>query len=309
MDRQRIENDQQPPSHGGHTKRSGKVTNPKFPEPTKDADHQPSPAIQPQHQSAAAAPGQRPRRARRVQTEPLHNSPSRERHRVRNLLLGAVGVVVLIIIIASVASGGGNGNKIAGNGSSPASAPSTPSADQQLITELEATTGSDGNSLYSDLQAVGDNPVTMANQMCSGSSSVSVPSGWSSSDEQAFISAVQSTECPGVSMKPAGPQYTAAEQQAIDAAEGYINMGSGFSRQGLIQQLDSSAGDGFSQTLATFAVNHIKVNWYQQAVESAKGYMQMGGFSYSSLVQQLDSSAGEGFTYAQAVYAAKKVGL
>ena len=79
--------------------------------------------------------------------------------------------------------------------------------------------------------------------------------------------------------------------------------------EGLIQQLDSSSGEGFSKKLAVFAVKHIKVNWYQQAVESAKGYMQMGGFSYSSLVQQLDSSAGEGFTYAQAVYAAKKVGL
>lgn len=38
-------------------------------------------------------------------------------------------------------------------------------------------------------------------------------------------------------------------------------MGSGFSREGLISQLDSSAGDGFPQSLATFAVNHIKVNW------------------------------------------------
>jgi hypothetical protein len=264
------------------------MTDPDFSEPADGAGQHYPAAIQPQDQSAAA--------------------PSPRRHRVRNMMLSAVGVIVVIIIVASVASGGGNGHKTASR-SSPASVPSTPSADQQLITKLEATTGSDGNSLYSDLLAVGDNPVTMAKRMCSGSSSVSIPSGWSSSDEQAFISAVQSTECPSVSMKPAGPQYTVAEQQAIDAAEGYINMGSGFSREGLIQQLDSSAGDGFSRALATFAVNHIKVNWYQQAVESARGYMQMGGFSYSSLVQQLDSSAGEGFTYAQAVYAAKKVGL
>ncbi len=108
---------------------------------------------------------------------------------------------------------------------------------------------------------------------------------------------------------PAAPQYSVAQQQAIQAAQQYLSMGSGFSREGLIQQLDSSAGEGFSKSLALFAVNHVKVNWDQQAAESAKGYMKMGGFSYSSLVQQLDSSAGEGFTYAQAVYGAKAAGL
>jgi hypothetical protein len=108
---------------------------------------------------------------------------------------------------------------------------------------------------------------------------------------------------------PAAPQYTVAQQQAITAAEQYLSMGSGFSRAGLIQQLDSSAGSGFSESLALFAVNHVQVNWDQQAVEAAKGYMQMGGFSYSSLVQQLESSAGAGFTPAQARYGARSVGL
>ena len=56
-------------------------------------------------------------------------------------------------------------------------------------------------------------------------------------------------------------------------------------------------------------MNHIKVNWDQQAVEAAKGYMQQGGFSYSSMVQQLESPDGNDFTYSQAVYGAKAVGL
>lgn len=47
----------------------------------------------------------------------------------------------------------------------------------------------------------------------------------------------------------------------------------------------------------------------QQAVDAAKGYMQMGGFSRASLIEQLTSSAGNGFTQAQAEYAASKVGL
>ena len=105
------------------------------------------------------------------------------------------------------------------------------------------------------------------------------------------------------------PQYTVSQQSAITAAEQYLSMGEGFSREGLIQQLDSSAGSGFSVADAKFAVNHITVNWDQQAALAAKGYMQMGGFSRSSMVQQLESSAGSGFTHAQAVFGAKSVGL
>ena len=52
----------------------------------------------------------------------------------------------------------------------------------------------------------------------------------------------------------------------------------GFSRRGLIQQLDSSSGNGFPKSVAEFAVNRITVNWDQQAVEAAKGYMQEGGW-------------------------------
>jgi hypothetical protein len=59
-----------------------------------------------------------------------------------------------------------------------------------------------------------------------------------------------------------------------------------------------------------FAVDHIKVDWNQQAVLSAKGYLAMGtGFSRAGLIQQLTSTAGEQFTLAQATYAANKVGL
>jgi Host cell surface-exposed lipoprotein len=233
-----------------------------------------------------------------------YDAPRKPRHLGRKILLG-IGALIVVIVVISVAAGGSKTHRPAA-----AQKPITATADQQLISKLKAITGSDGNSLYSDLQEVGDNPVTMASQVCGGSSNVNVPSGWSSSDEHAFLSAVTSTECPGVSAAPAGPQYTAAQQQAIDAANSYIQMGSGFSREGLIQQLDSSAGNGFSEALATFAVDHIRVNWDNQAKEAAQGYMQSEpGWSFNGLVQQLESSAGSGFTYAQAVYGAKSVGL
>ena len=102
---------------------------------------------------------------------------------------------------------------------------------------------------------------------------------------------------------------TGAQQQAVDAAESYLSEGQGFSDQGLLQQLTSSAGNGFSESDAEFAINDLNPNWDAQAVDAAKGYMQMGGFSQASLIQQLTSSAGSGFTQAQAEYAASQVGL
>ena len=102
---------------------------------------------------------------------------------------------------------------------------------------------------------------------------------------------------------------TVAQQNAVDSARSYLQMGSGFSRTGLIQQLSSSAGDGFPKKVATFAVDYLRVDWKKEAVLSAKSYLQTSSFSCSGLTQQLESPAGSGFTHAQAVYGAKKTGL
>jgi Host cell surface-exposed lipoprotein len=108
----------------------------------------------------------------------------------------------------------------------------------------------------------------------------------------------------------AAAKLTPAQEQAVLSAKSYLSMGSGFSRAGLIKQLSSSYGEGFSRSLAIFAVNYLHPNWNQQAVLSAKNYLSMGsGFSRAGLIQQLSSPYGEGFTYAQAVYAANRVGL
>ena len=123
--------------------------------------------------------------------------------------------------------------------------------------------------------------------------------------------AAPATKAPAPQQAPAQPAGPAAsQQQALTSAQGYLSDGQGFSRAGLIQQLSSSAGEGFSVADATWAVDHSGADWYQQAVISAKGYMSDGeGFSRQGLIDQLTSSAGEGFTYAQAVYAVNQVGL
>lgn len=106
------------------------------------------------------------------------------------------------------------------------------------------------------------------------------------------------------SSAPASPPMTTAQQQAVDAAESYLSEGQGFSEQGLLDQLTSSAGNGFSKSDAEFAINYLHPNWDQQAVDGAKSYLSEGqGFSEQGLLQQLTSSAGSGFTEAQAEYA------
>ena len=82
---------------------------------------------------------------------------------------------------------------------------------------------------------------------------------------------------------------TVSQQQAVDAAQSYLSMGSGFSQYSLAQQLTSSSGNGFSQADAQFAISHLNPDWDAQAVDAAKGYVQMGGFSAASLTQQLTS--------------------
>jgi Host cell surface-exposed lipoprotein len=148
--------------------------------------------------------------------------------------------------------------------------------------------------------------IVIASVASSGKDNTAGNSQGSATSSQAPSSPAATTPSPAA---PAAPQYTPEQQQAIEAAEQYLQMGTGFSRLGLIQQLDSSAGNGFPRPIARFAVNHIQVNWDQQAAEAAKGYMQEGGFSYNSMVQQLESPYGSDFTNSQAVYGAKAVGL
>jgi hypothetical protein len=97
-----------------------------------------------------------------------------------------------------------------------------------------------------------------------------------------------------------------ANRRALESAESYLSM-SGFSKQGLYEQLSSSAGEGFTQAQAQYAVDHVDADWKKEAVESARSYLEMSPMSRAELIDQLSSSAGEGFTYEQALYAVNKV--
>ena len=62
---------------------------------------------------------------------------------------------------------------------------------------------------------------------------------------------------------------TSGQENALESAQSYVDM-SGFSKANLIQQLSSSAGEGYSKADATFAANNVDANWDKEAVESAQ---------------------------------------
>lgn len=81
-----------------------------------------------------------------------------------------------------------------------------------------------------------------------------------------------------------------SQQQAIDSAQSYLETG-GFSRVGLIQQLSSKSGEGFTHAEAVYAVQQLHPDWNAQAVKSAKSYLESGGFSRTGLIEQLSVCA------------------
>ena len=106
---------------------------------------------------------------------------------------------------------------------------------------------------------------------------------------------------------PPVPTMTQQQQSAVEEANDYLNT-EAFSQQGLIDQLDSPDGGGYSVNDATVAVDSLAVNWNTEAVQSAQEYLQTQPFSCDDLIQQLDSPYGGEFTVAQATYGATQAG-
>ena len=100
---------------------------------------------------------------------------------------------------------------------------------------------------------------------------------------------------------------TGPQENAVRSAKEYLSIQS-FSRRGLIQQLSSSAGSGYTVADATVAVDSLHIDWDKEAVKSAKEYLSIQGFSCRGLIQQLSSSAGSGYTVSQATYGAQQTG-
>ncbi len=97
---------------------------------------------------------------------------------------------------------------------------------------------------------------------------------------------------------------TGPQANAVRSAKQYLSI-SGFSRSGLINQLSSDYGDGYSVADATAAVDSLDIDWNKQAVRSANQYLKLQGFSCKGLIQQLSSGAGDRYTDSQAAHGAR----
>ena len=95
---------------------------------------------------------------------------------------------------------------------------------------------------------------------------------------------------------------TVSQKNAYQSALDYLDYDS-FSKKGLIEQLKY---EKYSEADSEWAVDHLDVDWNEQAAEKAKDYLDMESFSHDGLVDQL---VYEGFTKDQAEYGASKAGL
>jgi len=145
----------------------------------------------------------------------------------------------------------------------------------------------------------------------SGSANSAAPAAApsTSSAEASTAATPAETEAAATPSQAAAPAGSVAQLQALAAAKTYLDSGMGFSQAGLLAQLTSSAGNGFSQTDAQWAIDRSGADWNAQALSAAEAYLKSGmGFSEASLTQQLTSSAGNQFAPDQAAHAVANAG-
>lgn len=241
---------------------------------------------------------------------PPQRPPKRKPWPARHKMLSGLIAVGVIAIIAVAASSSNKPSTPAADSTAAASSPASSAAAPSSATAVESSAAA--SSAPSTPAAPAGPSMTGAQQQAVDAAEGYLSDGQGFS-EQGLLNQLTSSYGDGFSRSDAefavsylNPNW---DQQAVDAAQGYLSEGQGFSDQGLIQQLTSSAGSGFTEAQAEYAISSLHPDWDAQAVDAAKGYMQMGGFSRSSLIQQLTSSYGDGFTEAQAEYAASQVGL
>lgn len=98
------------------------------------------------------------------------------------------------------------------------------------------------------------------------------------------------------------PSESVAQKNAVRQAESYLEY-SAFSRSGLIGQLEY---EDYSTDDATYAVDHITVDWNVQAAKSAASYLEYSSFSRQGLIDQL---VYEGFSASEAEFGVSQTGL
>ncbi len=155
--------------------------------------------------------------------------------------------------------------------SAPAAAPAaTTASDVQVCNDvntwesgnegLAATFGTDAQSGAIGTEASGSSAVDTDVQSLSGDTGTATATDLSSVASDCAAAGVTLTgtdfsQAAAPATTPAAPAMSAAEQQTVTSAQGYLADGQGFSQSGLLTQLTSSYGAGFTEAQAEYAIS------------------------------------------------------
>lgn len=154
------------------------------------------------------------------------------------------------------------------------------------------------SSTWASIEKESSNETESSSQSSTSKSSTDESLTSSSSDTDSSATKESSS-----SSSTATTKVSSEDKAALNKAEAYASR-MDMSKQGVYEQLTSSAGEGFSSEAAQYAVNHLTdVDWNANALAKAKDYQSKMSMSHSAILDQLTSSAGEQFTQSQAQYA------
>lgn len=215
----------------------------------------------------------------------------------------ALGALLLVAAIGGAISGGSDADDLAG-ADAPVAAVSTPTAEP--VEEEPDTTVA--------VPEVGGKTIGEARALIEGAgftltADAGVGEDWiiTSQGPTGGLKAEPGTAV-SVTAEAPKPVYSLEQQNALKEAQSYLDY-SGFSRQGLIDQMSSEYGAGYPVEVATWAVDSVGADWFAEAVESAQSYLDYTSFSRQGLFDQLTSAYGGQFTPDEANHALAAVGF
>lgn len=173
------------------------------------------------------------------------------------------------------------------------------------IVVLLAIAGSCGNEETPDGETVTTSSSTMESQapMTSNEDATENENSEATASEKSEVAEEASTAEKAQENESEERQEVPREyKNALRSAQTYTTM-SGFSYDGLYEQLTSEYGEGYPAEAAQYALDNLDVDWNEQALKSAKNYQEIMPMSDSQLFDQLTSEYGEKFTPEQAQYA------
>ncbi|WP_114603156.1 Ltp family lipoprotein [Staphylococcus sp. EZ-P03] len=122
--------------------------------------------------------------------------------------------------------------------------------------------------------------------------------------EEASINSTRNTQPKVVTNSPNKKQESKVPREyiaALKTAESY-KRSVPMSKKGLYEQLTSENGNKFPEAAAKYAMEHVTIDYKENAVKSAKSYAKNLHLSDAEILEQLQSENGEKYTPEEAKY-------